>query len=592
MRLEHFKKTLLGLIASLFLSLVLAACSSSPTAPATSDSTPSATTAAITTAGSGLPGVPTGQTQATGTPITASTPTIAATMPPVPTPTAVSGLNNKDQVLNIAAADIATFDPALITEVNSSFVSRQIYSGLLTLDKDLKVVPDLAERMPEVSENGTVYTFYLRKGVKFHSGREVTAEDVKYSWERATDPKLAAPDPASTLPASNYMSEIVGVKERLEGKAANISGVTVVDKTTLRVKLDGAKPYFLAKMTYDCFAVLNKEAVDKGFNPPDGTGAFKVAEYKKGQLIRLERNPNFYNGTVYLNQVNLLQGANAQNATLQYEQGKVDYAFIGSGVDVERFLDKNNPYNKELVIKPQLDIQYVAFNTRVKPFDDPKVRQAFYMVIDRARIARVMFEGKVLKADTILPPDMPGYSGNPGSLSYDINRARSLIEQSSYRGVDKLPKIVLYTTGDGLAKVLQETYKQAFGVEIEVRVYDFKNFRSGLSQGQFQMYTYGWVADYPDPENFLRSLLGSASPYNETGYKNERFDEMMQQADALTDPQARLKLYAAAEQIVLEDAPLLPVYHSISYLLVKPYVKGLTLTASGIWSLKEVYIQK
>jgi ABC-type oligopeptide transport system substrate-binding subunit len=277
---------------------------------------------------------------------------------------------------------------------------------------------------------------------------------------------------------------------------------------------------------------------------------------------------------------------------LQYEQGKVDYAFIGSGVDVERFLDKNNPFNKELVIKSQLDIQYLAFNTRVKPFDDPKVRQAFYMVVDRARIARVMFEGKVLKADTILPPDMPGYSGNAGTLSYDINRARSLIEQSSYRGVDKLPKIVLYSTGDGLAKVLQETYKQAFGVDIEVRIYDFKNFRSGLSQGQFQMYVYGWVADYPDPENFLRSLLGSNSPYNETGYRNEKFDEMMRQADSLPNPLERLKMYAAAEQIVLEDAPLLPVYHTISYLLVKPYVKNLTLTAAGIWLLKDIYIQK
>jgi len=165
-----------------------------------------------------------------------------------------------------------------------------------------------------------------------------------------------------------------------------------------------------------------------------------------------------------------------------------------------------------------------------------------------------------------------------------------LIAKSSYRSSENLPKITLYTTGSGLSKVLQDVYKQAFNLEIEVRQPDYNDFRSGLAARQFQMYIFGWVADYPDPDNFLRALLGTGSAFNEVGYNSTQFDEAMKQADQLNDGQKRLEQYSKAEQIALTDAPILPIYHSISYLLVKPYVKGLDLTASGILNLKDVYI--
>jgi ABC-type oligopeptide transport system substrate-binding subunit len=305
----------------------------------------------------------------------------------------------------------------------------------------------------------------------------------------------------------------------------------------------------------------------------------------------LERFADFYNGPSKLNTVNIFLGADASNPQTQYEQGKLDYVYT-SGKTVEQAQDPSNPLSKELVVKPQLEVTYVGFNNRHEPFDDPKVRQAFYMVIDRDKIVRAMFENKVVKANTLMPPGLPGYTGNPGPLQFDINRARDLLAQSTYHSPQNLPKITLYSTGSSMDKLLQDVYRQAFGIEIEVRQPDYKDFRTGLSSGQFQMYLTAWGADYPDPDNFLRALLGKGSTFNECGYNNPQFEELLKQADQQTDPQKRLEMYGKAEQIALTDAPLLPIYHSVGYLLVKPYVKGLELSSSGIISLKDVYIVK
>lgn len=614
---------MLLLLLGLLLPLFLLACGEeaiTPTAPATTaarlietETASPEVTAPVTTATSpttttvAAPVGPTGTAAsvAIASPAptrSAAAPTATATLPPgtpfpastagvPPSPTAVGAIKAEQQILNLIGGDVESFDPALGLDTGTAFILRQLYSGLVTLDNNLNVVPDLAARMPELSENSTLYTFKLREGAKFQSGREITAEDFKFSLERAADPKLAAPELPTTLPAATYMIDIVGVKDKLDGKVGEISGVRVKDKYTLQIKLDAAKPYFLAKMSFGVFFVVNKEAVAKGFEEVDGSGPFKLAEYRREQFMKLARNDNYYFGPPRLRQVNFVLGANASNSLGLYEQGKLDLTYLG-GADVERALDRNNPLSRELVIKPQLKLNYLGFNTKAKPFDDPKVRQAFSIVIDRPRIARAMFENKVQPAISILPPGLPGYTGKAGPLNYDISRARDLITQSSYRSPANLPRITVYSTGDSLSRVLQETYKQAFGIDLDVRYYDFKDFQSGLSQRQFQMYLYAWVADYPDPENFLRSLLASGSAFNDSGYNNNQFDDLLKQGDQQNDPAKRLALYAQAEQLALGDAPLLPIYHEISYMLLKPYVKGLVMTGAGIWTLKDVYILK
>ncbi|MEI6043277.1 MAG: peptide ABC transporter substrate-binding protein [Chloroflexota bacterium] len=506
--------------------------------------------------------------------------------------TPLGGLKEDTQVLNLAGSEVSSFDPALVSEAETSFVLRQIYSGLVTLDQDLKVIPDLAVRLPEITEQDTLYTFTLRPGLKFQSGREVTAEEIRFSLERATDPKLVAPDPASVLPANSYMSDIVGAKDKLEGRAEQISGLTVRDKYTLQIKIETARPSFLVKMTNSVFFVLNPDAVANGFEQPDGTGPFKLLEYKPGQFLKLARNPSYAGRPAYLSQVNFALGANSANGLVQYEQGKFDALKLTPNETTQLLLAQNNPLNQELLVKPELALTYLGFNIHTRPFDEPKVRQAFASVVDRAKVAQMIYNNKLEAAMTLVPPGLTGYTDNKGAITYDINHARDLIAQSSYRSPANLPKITLYSTGNPLAGALKEIYKQAFDLEVEVRQYDYKDFQSGLSQRQFQIYLFGWTAEYPDPENFLRSLLGTGSPFNESGYNNQKFDDLLKQGDQEANLQKRWQLYGQAEALALGEVPLFPLKYGVNYLLVKPYVKGLNLTAVGLWNLKDVSIQK
>ena len=184
------------------------------------------------------------------------------------------------------------------------------------------------------------------------------------------------------------MTDIVGAQDKLDGKATEIAGVRVKDKYTLELKLVGPRPQFLAKLTYTVFFVVNKDAVEKGFDQVDGSGPFKLQDYKRDQYLKLARNDNFYLGAPRLSLVNMALGANAANSTVLYDQGKIDLTDVGASAEVERALDPASPLNKELVVTPQLNLFYLAFNTHARPFDDIKVRQAFSLVVDRPRIAR------------------------------------------------------------------------------------------------------------------------------------------------------------------------------------------------------------
>lgn len=562
------------------------------TAASTAVSATASTTSAISATASITAGTVTAATTTTtnvtgGTTTAATTPTVRPTL----------ALNSSDQVLRMVSGDINTLDPALANDTDSSFVVRQIFSGLVTLDNNLNVVPDLAAAMPVVTNNGKTYTFKLKHNLTFSDGTSLTAQDVDYSLERATDPKLADPDSADSLPAAEYMSDIVGISDKLNGNADTISGIKVLDDYTIEFDLTAPAPYFLEKMTYNCFFVVSKANVEKGsdwFQNPNASGPFKLDSWNEGQELKLIANDRYANGTPYLHEVDLLMGANAANPFNLYDvsDNRIDVLNLGAGADVERALDKNSPLNKQLVVKPQLELTYLAYNTKLKPFDDPKIRQAFSLVVDRAKIADAMFQDKVVEAKTILPPGMPGYTGNPGDLVYDVSRARDLIAQSSYKSPDNLPKIVLYTMGDAVAGTLQAIYKQTLGIDVEVRQYQYTDFVAGLSQNQFQMFLYGWTADYSDPQDFLQTLLGTGSSYNNSNYSNPKFDSMLQEADKQTDPQKRLQMYGQAEQIALNDAAILPLYHDVSYTLIKPYVKNLVVTGEGILDLKDVYIQK
>jgi len=481
-----------------------------------------------------------------------------------------------------------TLDPALMRDTTSASYVQEIFSGLVTLDKELQVVPDIAEKW-EISKDGKDYTFYLRRDVKFHNGRKVTANDFKYALERACDPAT------ESKTAANYLGDIVGVKEKLFGKANEISGVKVINDYTLQITIDTPKAYFLAKLVHPAAFVVDRDNVKLGeewWRKPNGTGPFKLKEWKKDELLVLERNA-LYHGELprVQNVVFRLWGGIPM---IMYETGEIDITYV-SASNIERVLDPANPLNKDLVTIPEFSLWYIGFNVTKPPFDDARVRQAFCHVVDKDKIIKLVLKDMVKRADGILPPGMPGYNEGIKGLDFDPEKAKELIRQSKYRSVANLPSITLTAAGRGEVSPVNEAiidmWRQNLGVEAEVRQIEPETYPYVLKGEKDEIFEIGWVADYPDPQNFLDVLFHSSSEDNAGEYSNPELDALLESAREEMDTATRLSMYQEIEQMLVDDAACLPLFFSVNYILVKPYVKGFVPAPMPIPWLKYISIK-
>ncbi len=484
--------------------------------------------------------------------------------------------------LRLFGAEPYTLDPALVRYTVSAEYVVEIFSGLVTLDEELRVVPDLAERW-EVSPDGKIYTFFLREDVRFHNGRPVTATDFKYSLERACDPRTGSPV------AGGYVGDIVGAQEMLNGQAEEISGIEVLDPRTLRIAIDAPKAYFLAKLTYSTAFVVDRDSVEQAnwLERPNGTGPFRLAEHSRERIV-LERNENYYRDKPDLKQVIFsLSGGSPMS---MYENGELDIVRVGPG-DVERVRDPANPLHAELSTVPQLDVYYLGFDVTQPPFDDVKVRQAFSLAIDRQKITDVVLKGMGYPAQGIVPPGMPGYEREHSLLAFDPQRAQRLVSESTYGDASRLPPITLSIGGrsgqlPAHIEAIAAMYRETLGLEVSVEQTE------DLFAGRPQFFAGGWSADYPDPEDFLDILFHSQSDLNHMGYSNPQLDRLLEEARIASDPARRMNLYRQAEEMIIADAPWVPLWHSADYVLTKPYVRGAAHAAAIFPWLSNVSVEE
>ncbi len=488
--------------------------------------------------------------------------------------------------LRLSSSNPLTLDPSLVGDIVSYQYISQIFSGLVTLNDKLEIVPDIASSW-DVSPDGKTYTFHLRKGVRFHNGTEVTADAFKYSIERATDPKT------KSNVAQLYLADIVGAMDKLSGKAKEVSGVQVKGPYTLEIQIDAPKSYFLAKLTYPTSYALDKNSIegDKNWTKhPNGTGPFKFKSFQPDKSLVLERNDSYYGSKAGVAEVQFYLGGGSP--VTMYERDELDAAEV-SLADIDRVQDKTSPLHKELVVTPELSLSYIGFNTTMKPFDDPKVRQAFAYATDKDKLANILFRKTRIKAKGILPPDMPGYDQNISGLPFDPKKAKELIAQSTYGSVGNLPEITLTVAAGGgsLAQSFAEMYKRNLGVEINVQQVD-EVFHEELEASKYQMFYTGWIADYPDPQDFLDVIFHGHSNGNYTAFSDREVDRLLEAARTEPDTAKRMALYQQAERSVVQLAPVIPMFHDVDYVLVKPYVKGITMSPLGIMWLKDVQLQK
>ncbi len=473
--------------------------------------------------------------------------------------------------LRLASDDPVTLDPHVAGDALSAEYIVEIFGGLVTLDPNLDIQLDLAESV-EVSDDGTVYTFVLRPDVSFHNGARVTAEDVKWSIERAASRQLSSPT------ALAYLGDIVGAREHFFGLAEGIEGIEVVDDRTVRIRIDAPKPYFLAKLTYPTAFVVDRQQVEG--NPrnwtrqPNGTGPYRLVEWRLGERIVLEAFDGYHLGTPKLAQaVYLLSGG---SALTRWENDELDVAGISLN-DIERARDPNSDLGQFYTEWPQFSISYLAFNTSVPPFDDVHVRRALGMAIDRERIANITFNGMLAPATGILMPQLPGYVPEDITLPYDPEAAREELEQSRYAG--DIPTIVITEVGAGAdasidMQAFLEQWRNELGIEVEVRQTDFATFLADQDAGRLQAFNAGWIMDYPDPESVMDLKFHSESALNDVNYANEEVDRLLEAARVEQDPDARLDLYRQAQSLIVDEAVWLPLYFGMTHQVVKPEVTG------------------
>lgn len=485
-----------------------------------------------------------------------------------------------DQALVLAGGESTNprdYDPA--TTYGSG--DKLLFSGLVSFDPQLNLTPDLAETW-DISPDGTIYTFHLRENAKFHDGRPVTAQDVIYSWERAASPAIQS-DTALT-----YLGDIVGIRELASGQVKHAAGLIAVDEQTLQITIDAAKPYFLYKLTYPTSFIVDKANVESGeewYREPNGTGPYRLRDWTRFESIVYEANPDFYLGKPSIPYIvyQLYSGVDVR----LYETDEVDIAGV-SRYDADRFLDPTEPLHNELLTGVSLCTGYITFDVTQPPFDDANVRKAFSMAFDRQKYIDVVLNGHALPANGLYPPALPGFNLNLKPLPYDPEQARELLKQSKYGGPEGLPPIVFTDAGIGTyiggdVAAMAEMWEQNLGVTITVENLEPNFYLDQIYSGNHgQMISSGWCADYPDPENFADVLFHTGSSQNNGGYSNPELDSLLEQARVEQDVTKRIAMYQQAEQILVDDAAALWTTHSLSYQLVKPYVKGYAFTPIDI----------
>jgi ABC-type transport system substrate-binding protein len=459
--------------------------------------------------------------------------------------------------------DLATLDPAIGYDWTNWPAIKMVFDGLLDYDSGTTIMPRLAESLPTVSADGTVYTFKLRKGVKFSNGREFTADDVVYTITRVLDPTTGSP-------GAGFFVGIKGAQEFIDGSATTVEGIKAPDVNTVEFTLSAPDVTFLNKMAINFSFIVPKEEVEKaGENfghAPVGTGPFMLKEWKSGEFLAFERNPNyFYEGLPYLDSITIQVGVAPDVALLRLEKGEIQ--MMGDpppGADWTR-ITTDPAWANRIEKQPTVNTTYIAINTTMAPFDKVEVRQALNHAIDKQRIVQLL-NGRATVANQILPPLMPGYDAAYTGYEYDPEKAKALLTEAGFPdgfetsieciSVDPQPKLCESFQQD-LAKV---------GIKLTINNLAAPNVIDDAGNGKTPLVWSGglaWTQDYPDPDDFYAPILGCDSNvpggWNWARYCNEELHARSIELLAMTDRNARLEAYKPLFKSLMDDAVWVPV---------------------------------
>ncbi len=499
--------------------------------------------------------------------------------PPAPVPPQNGG------TFRLAQASPRSLDPAQLQSVYESTVVNQIFDGLVTFDENLNTVPSLAESWT-ISRDGTVYTFQLKKGAHFHDGSDVTARDFVYSITRA----FRLPREQTQL-AREYLSHIDGTDLFAQGKADSIRGLKILSPWEVQITLKRPFASFLAVLAMDCSRVVPQDYVEAVGTEvfgrhPVGAGPFVLRKWIQDDEIILTAFDNYHQERAHLDSLIFETPSKGRRdyATDTFLRGQLDLLEVQPG-QVEELRQRTGV---RLTSRQELSLTFLALNLKREPFNDRRVRQAFALAVNRGELFGPNDPARMLPCG-ILPPGMPGYTRDSKLLPYDPIQATALLAEAGYPDGEGLPTIHLVTSDESAqgtvfyAKLATQLSKVGFKVVNEHL--GWLDFFSRLEQGDGNCFTLNWVADIPDPDSFLYPLFQSRGATNYMHYASSNVDEMLSAGRRARSSLDRLQIYREAERLIIEDAPIVPLFHTVIVLATRPEVQGLDLTPMGMGSL-------
>ena len=465
----------------------------------------------------------------------------------------------------INGAEPESLDPAIVTGEADGRVALELFGGLTRYDPtNARPIPDLAESW-DVSPDGRVYTFHLRANTAWSTGEPITAQDVVYSWLRVLNPATA----------SEYAGQLFYIKNGEAYNAGRINdpslvGVKTLGDRTLRVELREPTAFFIDLCTYVTLRVVPRQSIEKNgdrwlmVRPLPCSGPYELAAWRVNDRIRLRKNPRYWDAANTRTAiVDLLPCTSPNTALNLYETHAVDIVWDKNLVPVE-LLDV-------LLHRPDfhsfsyLGTYFIRFNVTRRPFDDPRVRKALALATDKKRIVEKITKGGEQVASSYTPPGMPGYETPPG-LDYDPGLARRLLAEAGFPGGNGFPSFeyLCDTTSrlhEQIAVELQDMWRRELGVRAEIRKLEWKTYLRAQGGLDYDVCRSSWIGDYNDPNTFLDMFM-SGNGNNRTGWKNDRYDALVRQANAQLDRERRAQRLRQAEiLLVREQAPIVPLYY-------------------------------
>jgi oligopeptide transport system substrate-binding protein len=468
----------------------------------------------------------------------------------------------------INGAEPESLDPAIITGQPEFRIVIGMFEGLTRLDpKTARAVPGLAEEW-EISPDGLTYTFHLRTNLVWSTGEPITADDVVYSWLRSLDPATA----------SDYAGQLYYLKNAEDFNTGKIKdpslvGVRALDKFTIRAELNHPTAFFLDLCAFPTLYVVPRQTIEKFGDrwlmatPLPSSGPYELVYWRLNDKIRLQKNPRYWDATNTQSEtIDILPIGSPTTALNLYQNGQADIVWDKDLVPVE-LLDV-------LLQRPDfhtfnfLGTYFIRFNVTHKPFDDPRVRRALALAIDKERIVKKITKAGEQTASHLVPDGTANYT-SPAGLDYNPELAKKLLAEAGYPGGKGFPRFdyIFNAAAGGAAKMheniaieLQQMWRDTLGVDMELRQLEWKVYLGAQSHLDYDLSRSSWIGDYNDPQTFL-GMFTSEDGNNRTGWKNKNYDALIAAANNEPDLQKRAEIFRQAETLLVKDeVPIIPLY--------------------------------